>query len=314
MTAAFERSDAAFDSQGWRCAAWVYEPRGTGPFPCVVLAHGWTGVREQRLDAFAERFATAGIAAVVFDYRHFGASQGQPRQLLDIGRQLDDWRAAIAFARGLSFVDGDRLALWGTSFSGGHVQQLAAEDPRTAAVVAQVPFADGLRNLPRLGVGAALRLTLEGLRDAAGAALGRPPRLLASVGVPGSVAVMTTPDAEPGFRAIDPPGSTWRNEAAARIALRVASYRPGLRARRIVCPILYVLAEGDEITPAEFAQAAADRAPRAEVRRHPGGHFDLYAGDGFERAVADQLTFLRRHLQPAPDPAAVASLAVSQGD
>ena len=68
----------------------------TGAFPGVVLAHGWTGVREQRLDAYAERFAGAGLAALVFDYRHFGASSGEPRQLLDVKRELADWQAAIA--------------------------------------------------------------------------------------------------------------------------------------------------------------------------------------------------------------------------
>lgn len=293
---AFERSDATFDSGGWRCAAWVYRPEGEGPFPCVVLAHGWTGVREQRLDAFAERFAAEGCAAVVFDYRHFGASEGQPRQLLDIRRQLEDWEAAVAFARSLAFADPERIVLWGTSFSGGHVQEIAARDHRIAAVIAQVPFADGLRNLPSLGVVQALRLTGQGLRDQVGALLGRPPRMLPSVGAPGSVAVMTTPDAEPGFRAIDPPGSTWRNEAPARIALRVGTYRPGKHAGRIACPILYVLAEDDAITPPRFAEAAAERAPRAEVRRYPGGHFDLYAGPGFERMIPDQVDFLRRHL------------------
>jgi len=292
------RRDETFDSAGDRCAAWVYVPEGEGPFPCVVLAHGWTGVREQRLDAFAERFAGAGYAAVVFDYRHFGASTGQPRQLLDIGRQLADWRAAVAFARSLPEVDPRRVALWGSSFSGGHVMAIAAEDHDVAAVIAQVPFADGLRNLPRLGPMLALRLTAEGLRDMAGAVRGAPPRMLASVGPPGSLAVMTSPDAEPGFRAIDPPGSTWRNEAAARVALRVASYRPGRKAGRITCPILFAIADDDQITPPEFAQAAADRAPHAEVRRYSGGHFDLYAGDGFERVIADQLAFLRRHLQP----------------
>lgn len=296
MPVTFARTDATFDAGGWHCAAWVYEPQAAGPVPCVVLAHGWTGVREQRLDAFAERFAAEGYAAVVFDYRHFGASQGEPRQLLDIGRQLEDWTAAVAFARSLPFVDADRVALWGSSFSGGHVQEIAARDRRVAAVVAQVPFADGLRNLPRLGPVLALRLTLAGLRDQAGALLGAPPRMIASVGPPGSLAVMTTPDAEPGFRSIDPPGSTWRNEAAARIALRVATYRPGRRAGDIAAPILYAVAEDDMITPATFAEKAARRAPRAEVLRYPGGHFDVYDGPGFERAVSDQVAFLRRHL------------------
>jgi dienelactone hydrolase len=169
----FERHDTTFDSGGWRCAAWLYEPEGDGPFPCVVMAHGWSGVREQRLDAYAERFADAGYAVVVFDYRHFGASQGQPRQLLDIGRQLADWTAAVAFARSRTNVDPERVVLWGSSFSGGHVQHIAARDHRVAAAIAQVPFADGLRNLPSLGVGLSLRLTLAGIRDQVGALLGR---------------------------------------------------------------------------------------------------------------------------------------------
>jgi fermentation-respiration switch protein FrsA (DUF1100 family) len=309
MAVTFERSDATFESGGWRCAAWVYRPEGEGPVPCVVLAHGWSGVREQRLDAYAERFAGAGFAAVVFDYRHFGASEGQPRQLLDIRRQLDDWMCATSFARGLEFVDAERVAIWGSSFSGGHVQELASRDPRIAAVIAQVPFADGLRNLPRLGPMVALRMTREGLRDQLGALLGRPPRMLASVGPPGSNAVMTSPDAEPGFRAIDPPGSTWRNEAAARIALRIGSYRPGRHAGAITAPILYAIADDDVVTPPDFALDAAERAPHSEVRRYPGGHFDLYAGAGFERTITDQIEFLGRHLRPVAEPAPAVAIS-----
>jgi fermentation-respiration switch protein FrsA (DUF1100 family) len=293
---AVKRVDAEFASDPGTCAAWLYVPDGDGPFPAVVLAHGWTGVREQRLDAFAVRFAEAGLAAVVFDYRHFGASSGEPRQLLDIKRQLADWAAAVTFARSRAEIDSARIALWGTSFSGGHVIETAARDPQIAAVVAQAPFADGLRNLPSLGVRLALRLTAAGLRDQIGAVLGRPPHMVASVGPPGSLAVMTTPDAEPGFRGIDPPGSSWRNEAAARIALRVSTYRPGRHSDRIAGPILFAIAEDDAITPPAFARASAARARHSEVRTYPGGHFDVYVGAGFERAVADQVDFLSRHL------------------
>jgi dienelactone hydrolase len=293
---AVKRVDAEFASDQGTCAAWLYLPDGDGPFPAVVLAHGWTGVREQRLDAFAARFADAGLAAVVFDYRHFGASSGEPRQLLDIKRQLADWAAAITFARSRAEIDSARIALWGTSFSGGHVMETAARDPQIAAVIAQAPFADGLRNLPSLGLRLALRLTGAGLRDQIGAALGRPPHMLPSVGPPGSLAVMTTPDAEPGFRGIDPPGSSWRNEAAARIALRVSTYRPGRHSNRIAAPILFGIAEDDAITPPAFARAAAARARNSEVRTYPGGHFDVYVGAGFERVVADQVDFLSRHL------------------
>jgi fermentation-respiration switch protein FrsA (DUF1100 family) len=283
-----------------RCAAWLYRPAAGEPggqAPCLILGHGWSGVREQRLDAYAERFAAAGMAALVFDYRHFGASEGEPRHLLDIRRQLEDWRAAIAFARSLDGVDPDRVALWGTSFGGGHVVAVAADDPAIAAVVAQVPYMDGLRNLPRLGIRHAFRLVADGLRDQIGAALGRPPHMIASVGPPGSLAVMTTPDADPGFHALDPPVSSWRNEAAARVCLRVTSYRPGKRAGEVRCPILFAIAEDDAITPPEFAEEAARRAPRSEVRRYAGtGHFDPYVGELFERVVADQVDFLSRHL------------------
>ena len=107
------------------------------------MAHGFSGVREQRLDAYAERFAQAGMAVLVFDYRHFGASEGEPRQLLSIARQLEDWRAAVAHARSLEGIDTKRIALWGSSFSGGHVIATAAKDPDVAAVVSQAPYTDG---------------------------------------------------------------------------------------------------------------------------------------------------------------------------
>jgi len=146
-----ERTEVSFPSTGLRCAAWLYRPTGSGPHPIVVLAHGFAFTREARLDAYARRFLAAGLAVLVFDYRHFGASEGQPRQLMDIGRQLGDWRAAITYARGLAGIDGDRVALWGTSFSGGHVAALAAADQQIAAVISQVPYSglDGRGGLPR---------------------------------------------------------------------------------------------------------------------------------------------------------------------
>jgi dienelactone hydrolase len=303
-----ERADVSFLSGGERCAAWLYRPAEARA--CVVLAHGWTGVREQRLDAFAERFAAAGLAALVFDYRHFGASGGWPRSLLEIPRQLEDWRAAIAFARQLDGIDPAAIALWGTSFSGGHVVELAAGDPDVAAVVAQVPFADGMANLPRLGARHALRLTLEGLRDELGALAGREPRMLASVGPPGSNAVMNSPDAEPGFRALNPPDLEWPNQAVARVALRVGSYRPGRKAAKVRCPILFVIATRDAVTPPDLAMRAAALAPRSEVRTYDAGHFDPYVGELFERVAADETEFLLRHLGAAGSAELQPSVAV----
>jgi fermentation-respiration switch protein FrsA (DUF1100 family) len=296
-----QRRDVSFDSGGARCAAWLWadgEPR-----PCIVLAHVFGAVRSG-LAAYAERFAAAGLAAVAFDYRHLGDSEGEPRQLLDIGRQLDDWRAAVDFARSLDGVDPDRIVLWGGSFSGGHVAIIAAEDSRVAAAISQVPFSDGLSAIRAAGLANACRLTVAGTRDELSGLRGRPPFTIPIAGPPGRTAVMNSPDAEPGYRMMFPPGSGFRNEIAARIGAHVVFYRPFRHAARIACPWLVCVADHDLVTPPQPAIRAAMRAPRGELRRYDSGHFDIFGGELFERAVADQLAFLARHgLAPATPPA-----------
>jgi uncharacterized protein len=292
--------DLTFTSGGETCAAWFYEPAGPQPWPCVVLAHGFGGTREVRLDAYGERFAAAGIAALVFDYRHFGASGGLPRQLLDIRRQLDDWRAAIALARELPEVDADRVAAWGTSFSGGHVAWIAAEDPRLAAAISQVPYMDGIWALRAAGPVATLRLTAAALRDQLAG-----PFAIPIVGPPGTVAAISTPDAEPGYLSLVPEGALFRNRVLARVGLRIALYRPIARAARIACPWLVVVAEHDAITPPQPAVAAAARAPQGELVRLDCEHFEAYAGPVWERNVAAQVAFLERVLAPQTGKVAV---------
>ena len=119
------RTDIQFPSQGLACRGWFYSAGTDKLRPCIVMAHGFGGVKEMRLDAYAERFAAAGYHVLVFDYRHFGASDGEPRQILSIRRQHQDWRAALAHARSLPGVDAARIILWGTSFSGGHAAAVA---------------------------------------------------------------------------------------------------------------------------------------------------------------------------------------------
>jgi dienelactone hydrolase len=308
------RTDLTFLSHGDYCAAWLYVPEEepAGPRPCVVLAHGFGAVREARLGAYARRFAQAGYAAVVFDYRHFGDSGGEPRQLLDIGRQLDDWRTAIAFARSLPEVDPEQIVVWGTSFSGGHVAAIAAEDDRLAAAISQNPFVDGIAVLRALGPTRMARLTLAGIRDELARVRRKAAYRLPIVGPPGTLGAMTTPDAEPGYRVMyDGAEASFVNWVAGRIALRVGLYRPGRRAGEIACPWLVQVCGGDAITPAEPALAVAAQAPWSETKRYAGGHFDIYVGEGFERAVADQLAFLGRVLPRSEDSAPQAEDAAS---
>lgn len=301
MAGGVDREDVTIPSVGDRCAAWLYRPAGapgSGAAPVVVMAHGLGAVKEMRLDAYAERFAAAGMAALVFDYRHFGASTGQPRQLLDIRRQLGDWAAAVSFARGLDGVDPWRVALWGTSFSGGHVLATAARTPGLAAVVAQCPFTDGPASLRRVPPPTAARLVALGVDDQLRAWTGRPARRVALAGKPGDTALMSAPDVDEGYRALVPPGMAFDETVAARIALTLPRYRPGRDLRRITSPVLLCVCDGDSVAPADRTVRHAATCPTATVRRYPVGHFDVYLGEAFEAAVADQTAFLVEHLRP----------------
>lgn len=293
------RSDLTFRSGDGTCAAWLYHPVGhtpAGSRPVIVMAHGLGGVKEMRLDAFAERFAAAGYACLVFDYRHFGASSGEPRQLLDIPRQVEDWRAAVAHARALDGIDPDRVVVWGTSFGGGHAIVTAAEDHRIAAAVAQCPFTDGLASTRAIPPATSAKLTARALRDRAGARLGRRPVMVPTYGPPGSTALMTAPDSADGVRALIPDGLDVPADVAARFALDIVRHFPGRRAKDVTCPILFAVCEADTVAPAGPTKKYAARAPRGEVTLHPVGHFDIYVGQDFERNVADQLGFLARHV------------------
>jgi pimeloyl-ACP methyl ester carboxylesterase len=294
------REEVTFDSGGLRCAAWLYRPDEEGPHAIVVLGHGFTGVRDMRLDAYAERFRDAGLAALVFDYRHFGDSEGEPRQLLDVERQLEDWASAIAFARSLDGIDAKRVALWGTSFGGGHAAEAGVRDGRVAAVVSQCAFADGVAQLRHTPLRTSLALTLAALRDAARALRGAEPHYAAAVGEPGDTAAMTAEEALPGMRSLLPEGSKWENRFTPRMFLGLPRYRPFKDARSIHCPWLVCVCRDDATAPPQAATRWALECPRADLRVYPLNHFDIYVGEGFERAVADQTAFLRRATARSP--------------
>ena len=142
VAAGVQRLDVRFACGDSTCAAWLYLPVGIASPPVVIMAHGFAGTRDVALPYFAERFARAGLAAFVFDYRYFGASGGSPRQLVDPWSQLEDWRAALAQVRRMDGVDHSRVGLWGSSLGGGHVMVIAAEEQSLRAVVAQAPLID----------------------------------------------------------------------------------------------------------------------------------------------------------------------------
>lgn len=291
-----KRTDTYFLSQGARCVSWFWEPEGRGPHPAVLLCHGFGAIKEARLDAYGDRFAQAGFAVLAFDYRHFGGSEGEPRHLGSVKRQLQDIAAALAYLRAQPCVDPERIALWGTSFGGGHVITAAARDPHVAAVVAQCPFTDGFDVVRKSGPTYALLLAPLAVLDVLGRAIGGAPARVPIVGPPGSLAAMHGPGDEAGYKALLPPDVPWTNEINAGFVWRAGFYRPVRRARRVACPFLLCVCDEDTVVRPETALEVARRAPRAEVRHYPCGHFGIYLEEMFEHASRDQVEFLTTHL------------------
>lgn len=303
----FTTSEEWFDSSGTRCAARVYRPAGASaatdaPRPVVVMAHGFGSVRALRLYSYAEHFVAAGYVVVVFDYRGFGESEGTPRQLLDIGMQHADWRAALRWARRLDGVDPDGVVAWGTSFAGGHVLTVAGQGEPLAAVIAQVPHVSGPAAVRSTGLRAALRTIAPAVRDTVAGRLGREPVYVDSVGLPGRTGMMTSPDAHPGMLALLRESGleegAYPQTVAARIALKIGFYSPRRWTAKIACPTLVQIVAQDAITPRGVAERAAARIPRATVHVYDGGHFDPYVEPLFPTVVADQVEFLRHHVPP----------------
>ncbi len=283
-----------FLSGGLHCTGDFYRPLGAGPFPVIVMAHGLGGTRKMRLPAFAERFTAAGYACLVFDYRHFGDSEGSPRQLLDIGKQLEDWKAAIAYARSLPDADPKRVVIWGTSFGGGHVLTTAAEDDQLAAVISQCPFTDGLASSLAMSPVTSLKVSALALRDRIGSWFGAQPVMVPLAAKPGETALMNAPDAYDGYLALQPAGAKTLNHVAARFALDIIRYYPGRKAAKIKAPVLFCVCNTDSVAPAKATLRHASRTPRHEIRHYADGHFEIYLGEAFERVINDQLDFLKR--------------------
>ncbi len=297
-----------FLSGGVKCAVTVLRPDTASvvPIPAIVMAHGFGSPRALRLYAYAERFAAAGYAAVVFDYRGFGDSDGEPRQLLDISMQHDDWKAALSFARSLPGIDANKIVAWGTSFGGGHVLTVAGRGEPLAAVIAQVPHVSGPAAVRATGIAASMRIAPYAIRDQINAFLRRKPVYVPLVGGTGDLGIMTTPDALPGLEQLiidsDLAPDAYRQDVAARIGLKIGLYSPERVVSKITCPTLIQIARNDAITPCAVAERAAGRIPHATVRIYDCSHFDPYVEPAFTRIITDQLAFLRDNV-PLPQSA-----------
>jgi uncharacterized protein len=108
--------------------------------------------------------------------------------------------------------------------------------------------------------------------------------------------MFTDPKARQALAAKGTEGTLWRNQFAPRIVFSLARYEPAAVIDRLTMPLLVCLGDQDQDIPVDWAQAVVARAPKGQVRRYPGSHFELYHGPLYEQVVADQLQFLTAHL------------------
>ncbi|MFN0026491.1 MAG: alpha/beta hydrolase [Acidimicrobiales bacterium] len=309
------REDIEFDAEGATLRGWFYRPNEShGRLPCVVMAHGFSAIKEMHLDDYAEVFSAAGLCCVVYDNRGFGASDvapGRPRLEIDPWEQVRDYQHAITYAQSRPDVDPSRIGVWGSSYSGAHAYVVAAIDRRVKAVCGQVPLISGRRAFEML-----IRIdfwepTWQAFAaDRLARAEGASPAMLPVVDTdPTAQSALPTADSYEFFSAYQ--GTSWENQVTLRSIELFQGYEPGEYLKHISpTPLLMVVAPNDRLVAGELACAAFDTA--AQPKRLvlvPGGHFDAYVGKGFEISSGAARDWFVEHLLNAPVPARQLTLA-----
>jgi pimeloyl-ACP methyl ester carboxylesterase len=304
--AAINVRELQFLSHGKKLAASLYEAesgdrQGRALKPAIVMAHGLSLTRDCGLQRYAESFAAAGFTVLVFDYRGFGDSEGDVRELVSVKMQVQDYHSALAFARELPQVDQTRMGLWGTSYSGGIATQCAHEDGQVQALVIQVPNLDNVatglymtRHLMRTAPLRGLWLLGMGLADFAASLIGAGPVYVPCMGRGQGWAAYVNDESMDQIDQIR--GPQWRNRLAPRDFVRWP-FRPVRHMTSLRCAIQLFAADRDDLTPASPALRAAKMAgERAELHRYPVGHFGVYVGAVQDEIIAKQTAFFLKKL------------------
>lgn len=285
MADTFRRIDAEFGSGSDTLRGWFYQP-GAGSDACVIMAHGFSAVKEQYLDLYAAVFAAAGLNVLLFDHACFGASDGGPRSEVDPARQRDGYAAAAAWVRMTHGIEPHRIGLWGSSYSGGHVLAVAAILRTLGAVVAQVPTISGsIAASRRLSPDAFERLRLAAEADREARAQGMEPEMIdVTTDTPGQPCALPGADSHAFFHGSRSFAPNWRPKVTLQSTVMARTNDPGAAIEAISpVPLLMIVASEDLLTPTDLAINAFGRAgepKRLEIIE--GGHFTPYI-EHFER-------------------------------
>ncbi len=281
---------------------WLYKPEGDQPAPLIVMSHGFSATKEMYLDDYAEVFAAGGFAVLVYDNRCLGDSDGTPRGEIDPWLQIQDYRAAITWAAELPDIDAERIGVWGSSYSAGHVLVVAATDRRVRCVVSQVPLISGYENARRL-VRADMVAVLRGAFDADRTARyhGKDPAMIQVCydQDPTEMCALPTADTHDFFLGpILDRATTWTNSVTLRSVEMFLDYEPGAYLPLITpTPLMMVVAAGDHLTVVDLATRGFSTAHEPKkLLVLPGGHFEAYTGENFTLSSAAQRDWFAQHL------------------
>jgi len=288
------RTDSDFISQGQRCSGWLYLPEDVKNPPITIMGHGFAAEKTFRLPAFAERFVKNGMAVFMFDYRTFGGSEGEPRNNVNPFHHGKDWDAAINHVKQLDEIDTTRIALWGSSFAGGHVIYAATRHEGITAIVSQVPFVDGIASMLMTKPLDLVKAVFAGLWDVVKSTVMRKPYYVKAVAKPGEFAAMNTEESWQGYTNLVPEDSAWENKIPAKVFLMIPLYSPLIKASKVTCQALIIAAENDSLIPVKAVRWTAGRIKKGELVVLECNHFEPYYGEWFEKIVTAETEFLLR--------------------
>lgn len=285
-----------FYSKKLKCDGDLYLPETDGKPPVVIMAHGFGALKSFGLKPYMERFVGQGMAVYLFDYRTFGHSEGSPRQVVNPFHHVQDWKNAMAHVRTLDQVDASRMALWGSSFSGGHVLVCAADDPDVKAVISQVAFVSGLAVLSLKSLKDIFLSTVYSTYDILKSMIGLSPHYSPLIARAGSFAVMNSDESYDGYMSIFSDEIPWENKMPSRAFAVIPLYNPALKAKKIKAPVLMVATKKDSLIPYGAMKSCAEKIPDCKLISLDCNHFAPYTGDMFLQHIDAQVDFLKKHL------------------
>jgi pimeloyl-ACP methyl ester carboxylesterase len=290
------RQDIAFPGHdGTLLRGWLYAS-GAVRGPGIVMTHGFSATKEMALDRYAEVFAAAGMNVLVYDHRGLGASDGEPRQLIDPWVQSRDTLVAIDWLCARPEIDSQRIGVWGSSYSGGQALVVGALDERVRAVVANVPFV-GRPHEVAAGADAFARLAAAVRSATVGSSLLGPSAVVAESGVE-LRALMPQPEAAEWFlKEGRRSESRWKNEVWFPAGTTSLEFDPAIALSHLHGPALFVVAAYDRQAPAADAKAAyALAGEQSELVVIEGHHFTPYSGEALKQAAGAACDFFERKL------------------